>query len=136
VTPRHLPAGPAYRTLKGQRVIAELIVMCDHCGNREIGWAWRDGPGELWYDGEAEPPHDLGPARDDIADTPAGMREAKAAGGRLTGPVTRRRLSIHLDDGHLIAYCPKHGGCITLEPVELPTSGPCRRLRARHPDTR
>lgn len=107
---RRLPPGPTYRKVKGTRVAVEAIVICDDCGNREIGWLWRDQRGRYLYDGEAEPPYDLGsPGAPGYAgyDSLAEIRAAKSAAGRLeTG---MRTVFVLRSDDHLGAFCPKHG---------------------------
>jgi hypothetical protein len=139
---------PAERTIKGRRRIVVLIVICDACGNREVGWAWRDR-GQLRFEGEIEPVPDLG-GEDEIREThgvnadavlDGDWAELKRQHGRLAGPFTERSIVAYLtaDDhvdggggGRLYAYCPRHGGVISAEAVDLDTVplDSTRRVRA------
>jgi hypothetical protein len=46
--PRRPARMPVTRTLHGERRPVVLIVLCGRCGNREVGWAWRDRSGLLY----------------------------------------------------------------------------------------
>ena len=126
---------PAERTIKDRRRIVVLIVICDACGNREVGWAWRSNA-TLRYDGEIEPPANLG-GEDEIRETHGDNADAVMDGdwaelkrqhGRLDGPFTERSIVAYLtaDDrvdggggGRLYAYCPRHGPVTTEEPLDV-----------------
>jgi hypothetical protein len=127
---------PAVRNIKGERHVVVLIVICDECGNREVGWAWVHVPGVVGYEPEIEPPANLG-SEDEVrkahgsdADTvlDGDWGELKRRRGRLTGPATQRNIVAFLTDperpddsvrrGQLIAYCPRHGGVWTSDIID------------------
>jgi hypothetical protein len=126
------PRLPAVRTIKGQRRVVTLILVCDECGNREVGWAWTDPQRLVRFDGMAEPPADVG---DGNLPELAAMdwAELKRRRGRLAGPRTERLIKAYVtDDRRLFAYCPRHGEVATREVVGPHTdvAGRTRWLRA------
>jgi hypothetical protein len=117
----------AYRRVRDEtkkRPVA-LIVICDACGNREIGWAWHDHGVMRWWD--VEGPY----VEDDPAqhkrlrrETPKGVlrrleREWPTVGLRGDwGPVRFK------------ARCPNHGDVTTPE-IDLAELEPARTRRCR-----
>jgi hypothetical protein len=114
----------AYRRVRDEtkkRPVA-LIVICDACGNREIGWAWHDGGGLHWW--AAEVPY---------LDSQDGWfrrfhaKRSTSASGETSNPV----LPDDWDWVRLRARCPHHGDLVTpeIDRTDLvPTS--TRRIRA------
>jgi hypothetical protein len=126
----------AYRRVQDEastRPVA-LIVLCDACGNREIGWAWHDHGEVVWW--TVVTPF---VSWEGLAPETETFPEAHRRFRRSTPNDEQRRLQREVPvavlpgSGRVLfrARCPRHGDLVTPE-VELADLEPTttRRIRA------
>lgn len=114
------PRGAEVRTISysttSERVAVGVIVICDACGNREIGWAYLY-PGATvaefvpQIEGSPVNPHDEGGPM--ASRSPASLWKIKDRLGRLSSVSWMKDMPT--DPEPMVAKCPRHGWCETTE---------------------
>jgi hypothetical protein len=102
-----------------------LIVVCDHCGRREVGYAWFKWSGLWWWRPYPQGLHPQRRAR--LVRNTAGGPRPRTLDGPVTSPV-----EVDLTSGphRWATRCPRHGDLVTAE-VDPATLSPATTLRVR-----